>query len=405
MDKGVPMFVDSVSIFIASGHGGAGAVSFRREKFVIQGGPDGGDGGRGGDVYFLVDKNTTTLAKFRGHKKYVAGNGMPGEGKNCNGKKGKDIIIRVPPGTQVIDEENNEILLDLLIDGEKVKLLVGGKGGLGNTHFKNASNQRPTYAQKGLPGKSLQVHLELKLIADVALVGFPNVGKSSLISTITNARPKIADYAFTTLIPNLGVVDVDSLHSFVIADIPGLIQGASVGKGLGLQFLQHIERTKLLLFMLDASWFRMNMTQESEVEMQQDCNMEALFAPQDLAHKALFNQFIVLYHELLCYAPALANRPYAIAFTKSDVELYEGFGAFSFMQYEDLQLQTQAYVSQQLLDFMKHGISMQSITHSDNNKTSIKAPLFILPISSATHCNLETLKALLYFALQGVEQA
>lgn len=408
------MFVDSVSIFIGSGHGGAGAVSFRREKFVIQGGPDGGDGGRGGDVYFLVDKNTTTLAKFRGHKKFLAGNGMPGMGKNCNGKKGKDIVIKVPPGTQIINEENNEILLDLLIDGEKVKLLSGGKGGLGNTHFKNASNQRPTYAQKGLPGISLQVRLELKLIADIALVGFPNVGKSSLISTITNARPKIADYAFTTLIPNLGVVDIDDLHSFVIADIPGLIQGASTGKGLGLQFLQHIERTKLLLFMLDSSYFTMNITQHIDTTMPQDSDIESLFATQDLAHKALLNQFSVLYNELLCYAPKLANRYYAIAFTKSDVELYESFCDFSFKQHENLQLQTKAYISQPLLDFIENGISMDSIkddTSKEENcinnekgkdNSSLKPPLFILPISSATHCNLESLKTLLYFALQGI---
>lgn len=396
------MFVDSVSIFIASGHGGAGAVSFRREKFVIQGGPDGGDGGRGGDVYFLVDKNTTTLAKFRGHKKYVAGNGLPGGGKNCNGKKGKDIIIKVPPGTQVVNQENGEVLLDLLIDGDKVRLLTGGKGGLGNTHFKSASNQHPTYAQKGLSGQELQVKLELKLIADVALVGFPNVGKSSLISTITNARPKIANYEFTTLIPNLGVVDIDNIHSFVIADIPGLIQGASEGRGLGLQFLQHIERTKLLLFMLDVSWFEMGMQEEKCLP--QDSKMESLFEIQDPAQKALLQQFIVLYHELLQYAPTLANRPYAIAFTKSDVAVHESFGMLHFQDYNHLQLQTRAYISSSLLDFMSDKIPLYYKNCVKNTSQDINYPLFVLPISSATTCNLNALKILLFSTLQGLEQ-
>lgn len=396
------MFVDSVSIFIASGHGGAGAVSFRREKFVIQGGPDGGDGGRGGDVYFLVDKNTTTLAKFRGHKKYVAGNGLPGGGKNCNGKKGKDIIIKVPPGTQVVNQENGEVLLDLLIDGDKVKLLTGGKGGLGNTHFKSASNQHPTYAQKGLSGQELQVTLELKLIADVALVGFPNVGKSSLISTITNARPKIANYEFTTLIPNLGVVDIDNIHSFVIADIPGLIQGASEGRGLGLQFLQHIERTKLLLFMLDASWFEMGMQEEKCLP--QDSQIESLFEIQEPEQKALLQQFIILYHELLQYAPILANRPYAIAFTKSDVAMHESFGVLHFQDYNHLQLQTRAYISSSLLDFMSDKIPLYYKNCVKNTSQDINYPLFVLPISSATTCNLNALKMLLFSTLQGLEQ-
>lgn len=397
------MFVDSVSIFIASGHGGAGAVSFRREKFVIQGGPDGGDGGKGGDVYFLVDKNTTTLAKFRGHKKYLAGNGLPGSSKNCNGKKGKDIIIKVPPGTQIINQETNEILLDLVVDEQKIKLLSGGKGGLGNTHFKSASNQYPTSAQKGLSGQELQVRLELKLIADVALVGFPNVGKSSLISTITNAQPKIADYAFTTLIPNLGVVDIDSFNSFVIADIPGLIQGASYGKGLGLQFLQHIERTKLLLFMLDVSWFEMGMQNDMQIDMREETelqdNIESLFNIQDETQKALLQQFIILYHELLQYAKILANRPYAIAFTKSDVVVCDGFGALPFNDYTNMQLQTKAHISKPLLDFIRDNIPLK---HKDISK-NINYPLFILPISSATTCNLNALKTLLFYSLQGLE--
>lgn len=419
------MFVDSVGIFIASGHGGAGAVSFRREKFVIQGGPDGGDGGRGGDVYFLVDKNTTTLANFRGHKHYKAGNGMQGSSKNCNGKKGKNIVIKVPPGTQVIHEETKEVLLDLVHDGEKVKLLSGGKGGLGNTHFKSASNQRPTYAQKGLPGESLQVRLELKLIADVGLVGFPNAGKSSLIAAITHARPKIANYAFTTLVPNLGVVDIDELHSFVMADIPGLIEGASRGKGLGLQFLQHIERTKILLFMLDSSRFLMGISEEDSMDIK-----ESIFHASTKDGMALVQQFHILYNELVQYAPVLANRPYAIALTKSDVALYGEFGGFVFKEYESLQ--TKAYIAPSLLEFMQYNIPIESSLNTESHcsrethlhiessphgahidsmpqtqsttlvQNSMQKPLFILPFSSATHYNLDTLKNLLFLSLQGI---
>lgn len=247
------MFIDAVDITISSGNGGAGAVSFRREKFVIQGGPDGGDGGKGGDVIFKVDRNADTLSKFRGKKHYKAQNGSQGSSKNCKGKNGENLIIKLPLGTQIRHFETNELIADLNTPDSTITILEGGKGGLGNARFKNAINQTPTYAQQGIKGKSLHLKLELKLIADVGLVGFPNVGKSTLISTLSNAKPEIADYEFTTLIPNLGVVVVSEWHSFVMADIPGIIDGASSGKGLGIAFLKHIERTNFLLFVLDIT--------------------------------------------------------------------------------------------------------------------------------------------------------
>ena len=283
------MFIDNVELIVHSGKGGAGAVSFRREKFVPKGGPDGGDGGDGGDVYFVVDKNTHTLAHFKGKRVLKAKNGRPGEGRKKHGKKGEDLILIVPPGTQVFDAKTNELLLDLVEDGQKVLFLKGGKGGKGNWHFKSASNQRPTYAQPGLPGKERHIRLELKLIADVGLVGFPNVGKSTLIATISNAKPEIANYEFTTLTPKLGVVRVNEFESFVMADIPGIIAGASEGKGLGLKFLQHIERTKSLLFMIDIASFR-------------DPVM----------------QYKTLKKELANFSEKLASRDFAIALSKVD---------------------------------------------------------------------------------------
>ncbi|WP_120945994.1 MULTISPECIES: GTPase ObgE [Helicobacter] len=282
------MFVDSVEIVIASGKGGAGAVSFRREKFVIKGGPDGGDGGDGGDVFVQVSTNTDTLGAFRGKKHYKAKNGAPGGPKNCSGKKGESITLIVPPGTQIYDQQSGELLGDFIECGAPLKILEGGKGGMGNARFKNAVQQRPTYAQKGLEGVELSVRLELKLIADVGLVGFPNVGKSTLISVISNARPKIANYAFTTLVPNLGVVSVGDFKEFVIADIPGVIEGASGGKGLGLAFLKHIERTQFLLFVLDVS---LDLTE----------------------------QYHQLRHELGAFSPTLEKRAFGVAINKIDL--------------------------------------------------------------------------------------
>ena len=250
------MFVDSVELMISSGKGGAGSISFWTEKFVSQGGPDGGDGGRGGAIFFKVDNNTDTLSALRGRNHIKAENGRPGEGRKKYGRKGQDTIITVPPGTTVVDMETGEELMDLVTEGEVVLFLEGGKGGLGNMHFKSSSNQRPTYAQPGLPGITMQVRLEMKLIADVGLVGYPNVGKSTLISTLSNARPQVANYEFTTLTPKLGVVHIGEYDSFMMADIPGIIEGASDGRGLGHEFLKHIERTKTLLLLIDAANYR-----------------------------------------------------------------------------------------------------------------------------------------------------
>lgn len=285
------MFIDSVKLILASGNGGAGAVSFRREKHVPLGGPDGGDGGNGGDVIFICDNNSHTLANFKGKKELKAENGVAGMKRNKNGKRGANLELVVPEGTQIIDVKSGEILLDLVKEGQREIFLKGGKGGLGNTHFKNSTNQRPDYAQKGISGEKKEVRLELKLIADVGLVGFPNVGKSTLISVVSNAKPQIANYEFTTLTPKLGMVVVDDYNSFVMADIPGIIEGASEGKGLGLEFLKHIERTSFLLFVLDP-----------------------------LREQSVKEQFIALRHELEIFSKELFGREFGIVISKSDTQ-------------------------------------------------------------------------------------
>ena len=247
------MFTDYTKIIIKSGDGGNGAISFRREKYVAAGGPDGGDGGKGGNVYFKVDKNKNTLIDFRYNKKYKAENGQNGSGAKCNGKYGEDIYIGVPIGTVIKDAKTGKIIADLSKPDQVELVLKGGNGGKGNTHFATSTRQAPRFAQDGEKGEEKEVILELKLLADVGLLGFPNVGKSTFLSTVTEARPKIANYEFTTLEPNLGVVKTKNGDSFVIADIPGIIEGASSGVGLGLQFLRHIERTRLLLHFIDVS--------------------------------------------------------------------------------------------------------------------------------------------------------
>lgn len=247
------MFADSAKIIIKSGKGGDGHVSFRREKYVPNGGPDGGDGGHGGDLIFQVDQGLNTLADFRHKRKYAAGNGEEGGKRNCHGKNGEDKIVKVPPGTIIRDAASHKVIADMSGENTRQIILRGGKGGLGNQHFATATMQAPKYAQPGQAGIELEVYLELKVIADVGLVGFPNVGKSTLLSRVSNARPKIANYHFTTLNPNLGVVDLDGAGGFVIADIPGLIEGASDGVGLGHAFLKHIERTKVMIHMVDAA--------------------------------------------------------------------------------------------------------------------------------------------------------
>ena len=247
------MFTDYVKIIAKAGNGGNGAISFRREKYVAAGGPDGGDGGKGGDIYFEVDPDSNTLIDFRYNKKFKAENGKNGEGTHKYGKSGEDLYIKVPIGTIVRDAKTNRIIADLSTKGQKELILAGGRGGKGNSHFATSTRQAPRFAQDGEKGEEKELILELKLLADVGLIGFPNVGKSTFLSMTTSATPKIADYHFTTLEPNLGVVKTEYGDSFVIADIPGIIEGASEGTGLGLRFLRHIERTRLLLHVIDVS--------------------------------------------------------------------------------------------------------------------------------------------------------
>lgn len=247
------MFADRAKIFIRSGKGGDGHVSFRRELYVPNGGPDGGDGGRGGDVIFEVDEGLNTLQDYRHKKKFAAKDGEPGGKRRCHGKDAADIILKVPEGTVIKEAESDKVIADMSGDNRRQVILKGGKGGLGNQHFATATMQIPKYAQPGQPAQELWVRLELKVIADVGLIGFPNVGKSTLLSRVTNAQPKIANYHFTTLNPNLGVVDLDGAKGFVIADIPGLIEGASEGVGLGHEFLRHVERTKMMIHVVDAA--------------------------------------------------------------------------------------------------------------------------------------------------------
>lgn len=285
------MFADRARIFIRSGKGGDGHVSFRRELYVPDGGPDGGDGGKGGDLIFVVDPGLNTLVDFRHKRKYCAGDGKEGSKRRCSGASGEDMILKVPAGTVIKDAETGKVILDMSNRTEPVVLLKGGRGGKGNTHYATATMQAPKYAQPGQEAKELWVDLELKVIADVGLVGFPNVGKSTFLSRVTNARPKIANYHFTTLNPNLGVVDLAEGAGFVIADIPGIIEGASEGVGLGLEFLRHIERTKVMIHMVDAA---------------------SVEGRDPIADIRAINQ------ELAAYNPELTKRPQVIAANKID---------------------------------------------------------------------------------------
>ncbi|MBE5945068.1 MAG: GTPase ObgE [Lachnospiraceae bacterium] len=285
------MFADRAKIFIKSGKGGDGHVSFRREMYVPNGGPDGGDGGKGGDVILVVDPGLNTLTDYRHVRKYKAEDGEEGGKKNCHGANGKDIILKVPAGTIVKDFETGKVILDMSNKTEPVVLLKGGRGGKGNRQYVTSVMQAPKYAQPGQPSRELWVTLELKMIADVGLVGFPNVGKSTFLSRVTNAKPKIANYHFTTLNPNLGVVDLGENNGFVIADIPGIIEGASEGVGLGLEFLRHIERTKVLIHMVDAA------------------SVEGRDPIVDIE---------AINKELLSYNVDLASRPQVIAANKCD---------------------------------------------------------------------------------------
>lgn len=284
------MFADRAKIYIRSGKGGDGHVSFRRELYVPNGGPDGGDGGNGGDVIFEVDEGMNTLTDYRHRRKYAAQDGQEGGKRNCHGKSGADIILKVPEGTVIKDALSQKVIADMSAGNRRQVILKGGKGGIGNQHFATSTMQVPKYAKPGQPAQELEVLLELKVIADVGLVGFPNVGKSTLLSRVTNAQPKIANYHFTTLSPNLGVVDLDG-DGFVIADIPGLIEGASEGVGLGLDFLRHIERTKVMIHMVDAA---------------------SVEGRDPIADIHAINK------ELYAYDPKIAARPQVIAASKID---------------------------------------------------------------------------------------
>lgn len=247
------MFVDYAEIEAVAGNGGGGAVSFHREKFMPKGGPDGGDGGNGGDLYVRASSNLSTLLDFRYKKKFNAANGQKGGRNNRTGESGKPLYIDLPAGTVITDVKTGKILADLTLEGEAVLLAKGGKGGRGNTRFKSSINRAPKHAEEGIPGERLKVSLELKSIADVGLVGFPNAGKSTLLSRLSAAHPKIADYPFTTKVPNLGIVPLKNYQSFIMADIPGLIEGAHAGKGMGIQFLRHIQRTRILVYLIDMA--------------------------------------------------------------------------------------------------------------------------------------------------------
>ncbi len=299
------MFIDHAKIIVKAGNGGNGVVSFRREKYVPDGGPDGGNGGRGGSVVFSVDSGMRTLMDFRYKKKYVAENGQHGQKKNCYGKDGKNLIIKVPPGTIIKDAKSGLVIADLTEHDKEFVVLRGGRGGRGNTEFKTSTRRAPTFAEAGFKGVEKELILELKMIADVGLVGYPNVGKSTLLAMVTKAKPKIANYHFTTIKPNLGVVEVVKGESFVMADIPGLIEGAADGVGLGHDFLRHVERTRLILHVVDVS------------------GVEGRDPIED---------YKVISGELLEYNEKLANRPTVVVANKADLifdeAAYQAFKAF-----------------------------------------------------------------------------
>lgn len=286
-------FIDQVKVYVKAGDGGRGCVSFRREKYVARGGPNGGDGGKGADIIIKATSNINTLLDIKYQQRYLAEKGQHGMGRDMHGKNGKDLIIHVPLGTLIKDFETGEILCDLTEEDQEFIAAKGGRGGLGNAHFKSATRQAPRFAQPGESGEEKTLHMELKLLADVGLIGLPNAGKSTLISALSSAKPKIADYPFTTLVPHLGVVKYGEYKSFVIADIPGLIEGAHAGTGLGFQFLRHVERTSVLLHLVDIS------------EMAEN-------DPSDNLEK--------IKNELELFNPELMKKPQAVAGTKLDIK-------------------------------------------------------------------------------------
>ncbi len=362
------MFTDSVELTVSSGKGGPGCVAFRREKFVVNGGPNGGDGGKGGDIWFKCDNNTHTLSHFQKKMHIKADNGAPGESSNMTGKSGSKKVIIVPPGTQIIDMESGEIIFDMLKDGQEELFITGGKGGLGNTHFKSSTNQRPTYAQPGEKGETRRIKLDLKLIADVGLVGFPNVGKSTLISTVSNARPEIANYEFTTLTPKLGQVNIGDFESFIMADIPGIIGGAHEGKGLGIEFLRHIERTQILLFMVDLASYR-----------------------------DLREQIETLRAEVAAFSDKLAHSKYAIALTRADVIAPDEIADLvnSFLEIVGVEATVNSDIA--FDPSMPYFIQKTADETLGYNK---ELPYFVVPISSAANKNIEPLKNALFKLVQ-----
>jgi GTP-binding protein len=317
-------FVDEVRIHVSSGNGGHGCVSFRREKYIPKGGPDGGDGGRGGDIVFEVKRNLKTLTHIRPNGKYPAQDGQPGRGRGAHGADGKDVVLAVPPGTRILNGETRELMLELLEEHEHVVFFAGGKGGLGNKNFATSRAQAPRFAQPGLPGQALDIIIELNMIADIGFVGFPNAGKSSLLKALTHADPKIGAYPFTTRIPNLGVMYIHD-HELVLADIPGIIEGAHDGLGLGLRFLKHINRTAGLAFLIDVS--------------------------EETDH---VKHFHTLLDELRAYSPELAERPRLLVASKLDMpEAAAAADALAAALPDERMLRISAHTRQGLPELMK----------------------------------------------------
>ncbi len=292
------MFIDEAEIYVRAGHGGHGCLSFRREKFLPKGGPDGGDGGRGGDVILRAAPGVDTLLDFAGRHHWIAENGRPGQGKNMTGRGGKDLAVDLPPGTLVYDRDTGVLLIDLTPAGRQTVIAVGGKGGRGNARFATSTHQTPRETEPGQPGEERWLKLQLKLIADVGIVGLPNAGKSTLLSRLSRARPKIADYPFTTLAPQLGIVELSGFRRFVMADLPGLIEGAHQGQGLGDAFLRHIERTRVVLHLVDI------------------CPLPGQPSPADA--------YRTIRHELAAYSAALASKPALVAVNKIDLLADDG---------------------------------------------------------------------------------
>jgi len=362
------LFTDSVELTVSSGKGGQGCVAFRREKFVLNGGPNGGDGGKGGDIWFKCDNNTHTLSHFQRKMHIKADQGVQGEGRNMTGKSGAKKIIIVPPGTQILDLDTGDVLFDMLTHGQEELFITGGKGGLGNVHFKSSTNQRPTYAQPGEKGDTRAIKLDLKLIADIGLVGFPNVGKSTLISTVSNARPEIANYEFTTLTPKLGQVNIGDFESFIMADIPGIIGGAHEGKGLGIKFLRHIERTKTLLYMVDLASYR-----------------------------DLKEQIEVLKDEIASFSPKLATSKFAIALTRVDLISPDEISDLVNSFLDLLGLKASSHSDFNFDENIPYFIQDEA---DETLGFDRETPYLVAAISSATHKNIDALKHSLFKLVQ-----